>query len=108
MEISRYNRVTISVPISGTERRARQGASQRKREWHLCRTPCFLVRFKPRLEALVELRGVEPLSKKIFRPLSTYLSDVYRPVQATSAKPVPASRKILSRRLRRIAATLFH
>ena len=54
-------RVTRSVSVIITERRARQSAGQEKRERRCAELP-FLDRFKPELEALVEIRGVEPLT----------------------------------------------
>ena len=55
------------------------GGEPKKKGVALVPYSLFLDRFEPRLEALVELRGVEPLSKHLSRPLSTYLSDVRSP-----------------------------
>ena len=54
-------RVTRSISVIVTERRVGQGAGQEKGSGVSAELP-FLDRFKPELKALVEIRGVEPLT----------------------------------------------
>ncbi len=63
-------RITRSESVIVTERRVGQGAGQEKRE-RRCAELLFLDRFKPELEALVEIRGVEPLTSYMRSKRST-------------------------------------
>ena len=56
--VDNSKRVTQSVSVIVTERRARQSAGQEKRERRCAELP-FLDRFKPELEALVELKAAK-------------------------------------------------
>ena len=63
-------RVTRSESVIVTGRRVGQGAGQEKGSGVRTELP-FLDRFKPVLEALVEIRGVEPLTSYMRSKRST-------------------------------------